>query len=330
MNKTQFLQLVLGTIETAFEGECQRQGVANIVARNDLSVIPDRESLIRSIVFGISNRFSDQYEADLESLIRGDVALVKEFDIKRISRRIMKSRVAQQYLIGQRLKQFGSMSHFKNKQGIDQILIKGATTDFVYASQHRSNAVLKLLRSQWPHLLGIEGRFAKRDNRSNQKLQKINVGGGNIGCEYMGFVVYSEHYSASTHGDVLRIKLTKKPGQPVGLGPKEAELYKSILNSLAKMFRMMHIVRSVEVDTSCLVVVLKKGEFMKSPLELNHGANVAVDAIKDKLESRHDALKAMNAELETLKKRQAELDKQVVWTESDIKTLNKALEIMML
>jgi hypothetical protein len=146
----------------------------------------------------------------------------------------------------------------------------------------------------------------------------------------MGFVVYSEHYSASTHGDVLRIKLTKKPGQPVGLGPKEAELYKSILNSLAKMFRMMHIVRSVEVDTSCLVVVLKKGEFMKSPLELNHGANVAVDAIKDKLESRHDALKAMNAELETIKKRQAELDKQVVWTESDIKTLNKALEIMML
>ena len=328
MNKTQFLQLVLGTIETAFEGECQRQGVANIIARNNLTAIPDREALIRSIVFGISNRFSDQYESDLESLIRGDVALVKEFDIKRISRRIMKSRVAQQYLIGQRLKQFGSMSHFKNKQGINQILIKGATTDFVYASQHRSSAVLKLLRSQWPHLLGIEGRFAKRDNRSNQKLTKINVGGGNIGCEYMGFVVYSEQYS-STQSDVIRIKLTKKPGGPLGLSPKQANLYKSILRSLGKMFEMMHIVQKVEVDTSCIVVVLKKGEFMKSPLEVTYDANTAIDAIKDKIRSRQEALKSSSSELNTLKKRIAEVEKHIIWTESDIKTLNKALEIML-
>ena len=98
MNKSQFLQLVIGTIETSFETECMRQGVPNIVAREDLTIIPDRESLIRAIVFGISNRFSDQYEADMENLIRGDIAIVKTFDIKRISRRIMKSRVAQQYL----------------------------------------------------------------------------------------------------------------------------------------------------------------------------------------------------------------------------------------
>ena len=158
MNKSQFLQLVIGTIETSFETECMRQGVINRVVRDDLSVLPDRESLIRAIVFGVSTRFSDQYEADLESLIHGDIAIVKTFDIKRISRRIMKSRVAQQYLINQRLKQFGMITHFTTKTGSNQLIIKGATTDFVYASQHRSTAVLKLLRSQWPHLLGIEGR----------------------------------------------------------------------------------------------------------------------------------------------------------------------------
>ena len=329
MNKSQFLQLVIGTIETSFETECMRQCVINSVVRDDLSVLPDRESLIRAIVFGVSTRFSDQYEADLESLIRGDIAIVKTFDIKRISRRIMKSRVAQQYLINQRLKQFGMITHFTTKTGSNQLIIKGATTDFVYASQHRSTAVLKLLRSQWPHLLGIEGRFAKRDNRSNQKLTKINVGGGNIGCEYMGFVVYSEQYS-STQSDVIRIKLTKKPGGPLGLSPKQADLYKSILRSLGKMFEMMHIVQKVEVDTSCIVVVLKKGEFMKSPLEVTYGANTAIDAIKDKIQSRQEALKASSSELNTLKKRMAEVEKHIVWTESDIKTLNKALEIMML
>lgn len=93
---------------------------------------------------------------------------------------------------------------------------------------------------------------------------------------------------------------------------------------------MMHIVQKVEVDTSCIVVVLKKGEFMKNPLEVTYGASTAIDVIKDKIQSRQDALKASNSELNTLKKRIAEVEKHVVWTESDIKTLNKALEIMML
>lgn len=329
MNKAQFLQLVLGTIETAFETECIRQGVQPLQARKKMNLVKDTKSLIRAIVFGISTRFSEQYEHDLEDMINGTVLSVGEFEPETISRRIMKSSVAQQYLIRQRLKQFGTITHFTNKTGINQLIIKGATTDFVYANQHSSNAVLKLLRSQWPHLLGIEGRFAKRDNRSNQKLNKINVGGGNIGCEYMGFVVYSEHYSAATQGDVLRIKLTTKIGTPVGLDPKRAELYKSILDSLAKMFEMMHIVQKVEVDTSCIVVVLKKGEFMKNPLEVTYGAATAVDAIKDKIQSRQEALKSSSSELNTLKSRIAEVEKHIIWTESDIKTLNKALEIML-
>lgn len=41
MNKSQFLQLVIGTIETSFETECMRQGVINRVVRDDLSVLPD-------------------------------------------------------------------------------------------------------------------------------------------------------------------------------------------------------------------------------------------------------------------------------------------------
>ena len=130
--------------------------------------------------------------------------------------------------------------------------------------------------------------------------------------------------------DVIRIKLTKKPGEPLGLSPKQADLYKSILRSLGKMFEMMHIVQKVEVDTSCIVVVLKKGEFMKSPLEVTYGANTAIDAIKDKIQSRQEALKASSSELNTLKKRIAEVEKHIVWTETDIKTLNKALEIMIL
>ena len=48
-------------------------------------------------------------------MINGTVLSVGEFEPETISRRIMKSSVAQQYLIRQRLKQFGTITHFTIK-----------------------------------------------------------------------------------------------------------------------------------------------------------------------------------------------------------------------
>lgn len=326
MNKETFSKLLIDTIETAFESECVRQNHAAYTIRKSMTSFVDREALIKAIVFAISSRYSTEYESDLADAIRSEVNM-NVFEPKSIANRIMKTRFAQQYLINKRLKQFGSMTPFTNKGGLQQLIIKGATTEYIYASQHQTNAFLKLLRSQWPHLLGIEGRFSKRNNRSNQKLSKINVGGGNIGCKYMGFVIYAEPY-AHNQTNVIRVKVTTEPGKPIGLTPKDAELYQSIRDSLGKMFGMMDIVQKVEIDTSCLIVSLKSLNFMKSPLD-EATPMTAVDSLRAKVVEYQDALKTANAELMTIKRRAQELDKLIIWTESDIKTLNKSIEIMM-
>lgn len=326
MNNAQFLQLVLGTIETSFENECIRQGVSPEKARNKMNLIKDTKSLIRAIVFGISTRFSDQYVCDLESSINGCVLSVGKFEPENISRRIMKSQIAQQYLFNQRIKLFGDTTYFTS-DCVKQMTVKGYTANYTYPKQPQTSAFLKLLRSQWPYLLGAEGRLSRRQNRSNQKLSKTNVGGGNIGCEYMGFTIYAESYTAELpESDVIRIKIIKP--NKVGIPANEVELYRSIKGSLTKMFGMMDIVEKVEEYTSGIIICLRQVKFITSPLELTTEPTTAVSSIKERIKTHSGALAKTQKEIRELEFKLEQLQTQVIWIQSDIDVLEKAVKIM--